>query len=232
MYTANKRQHRYRTFLKFTLFISPFLLAIVAFVWFVFLRNTTTITSNFYKEGAQVAVVKPATKDFSNEFFKITLYSSWESLGKTSPFANQVYYEFQDKAKDSTNRWLRVYVDVFPKDFPLNRLLPISVVDNSIVPGIVSDDCTTFTGAPLSAGSGTTKTVADTWTARWQGVDFICSMTNPQNYTGTASAEEGLGTTFINTNNTKHKYFFVYIDHNVRPDYSIFVDALKSFQPL
>jgi len=231
MYTANKRQRKYRTFLKFTLFISPFILAIIGVIWFVFLRNNDSVSSNFNKEGAQVAVVKPATKDFSNEMFKIVLRSSWQAHGKQNPFSNQVYYEFQDAAKDNNNRWLRVYVDTFPKDFALNRLLPVSIIDNRIIPGIISDDCTTFTGSPLTVVGGS-KTTADTWSAKWQGVDFVCSMTNPQNYTGTASVEEGISTTFVNSDNTKHKYFFVYIDHNVRPDYSIFTDALKSFQTL
>lgn len=232
MYTANKRQRKYRTFLKFTLLISPFLLGILGLIWFVFLRNNDSISSNFNKQGAQVAVVKPATKDFSNEMFKITLRSNWEAHGKQNPFSNQIYYEFQEsiKEKEGGSRWLRVYVDTFPKDFALNRLLPISVVDNRIIPGIISDDCTTFTGSPLSTLGA--KAGADTWAAKWQGVDFVCSMTNAQNYTGTASAEEGIGTTFINSDNVKHKYFFVFIDHNVRPDYTIFSDSLKTFQTL
>ena len=202
------------------------LLIFAGLIWFVFIRNNGDITSNFNKEGGQIAVVQPAKKVLENEYFKITLQSTWESNGRKNPFSNQVYYEFQNKAKSEDNRYLRVYVDVFPRDFALNRLMPISVVDNMAVPGVISDECDTFTGAPASADA---RAKADTWTAKWQGIDFVCNMTNAQNYAGTASVEEGIATTFTNSGGVNHKYFFVYIDHNVRPDYQQFSDALKSF---
>ena len=227
MYTAYKRQRKYKVFLRFLLFLIPVILSIFAFAWFILLRNSDVVTSSFNKEGAQVAVVKPTMKDYSNEYFKITLPATWNALGKQNPYSNQVYYEFQDSVKETSNRWVRVYVDVIPKDFALNRVLPITVVENKIVPGVISDDCTTFTGSPQAV---TGKPVAETWTAKWQDVNFVCAMKAKLNYVGTASAEEGIITTFTSSNNTKHKYFFLYIDHNVRPDYSIFTDALKSFE--
>lgn len=230
MYTANKRQRSYKAFLRFTIFVLPLIAGLMLLSWYVFIRDNQTVSSNFSKEGAQVVVAKPAVKEFRNKYFKISLRTTWESNGRLNPFSDQVYYEFQDKAKDSTNRWLRVYVDTFPRDFPLNRLMPITVIDNQIVPGVASEDCTSFTGAPQS--NTETKTIADTWMAKWQGITFVCAMTKPLNYLGTASVEEGLASTFINIDNSKHKYFFLYIDHNVRPDDTNLVDALKSFEPL
>lgn len=231
MYTANKRPKKYRLFLKFVLFLLPFFLVAIGIIWFVFFRNNSDVRSDFIKEGGQVIVAKPATIDLSNEYFKITLQSAWVANGKKNPFSDQVYYEFQNKAKGEDNRFLRVYVDVFPKDFALNRLQPISVVDNKIVlTANISDECDTFTGAPVDKKDN--KVLSDIWMAKWQGIDFVCSMTNPLNYAGTASIDEGLGTTFVNSNKVKHKYFFLYIDHNVRPDFQIFTDALKSFETL
>ena len=55
-------------------------------------------------------------------------------------------------------------------------------------------------------------------------------MAKPQNLTGTASEDEGIGNTIVSSDGTKHKYFFVYIDHNVAPDNKIFTEALKSFE--
>jgi hypothetical protein len=104
------------------------------------------------------------------------------------------------------------------------------VVDGKIIPGVISDDCTTFTGAP-SPGSGG-RSSNQIWSAKWQGVKFACSMSKPDNYVGTASVEEGYGITLLSQKGVKHKYFFVYIDHNVRPEYQILTDALKSFETL
>ena len=228
MYTANKRPKKYRLFLKFLLFLTPFILIAAGIMWYVFFRNNGDITSDFIKEGGQVIVAAPATKELENEHFKITLQTSWVANGKKNPFSDQVYYEFQNKAKNDDNRYLRVYLDVFPKDFALNRLQPITVVDNKIIPTAnISDECDTFTGAPVDKKE--TKNRSDRWMAKWQGIDFVCNLTNPQNYAGTASIDEGLATTFINSKNEKHKYFFLYIDHNVRPDFQLYTDALKSF---
>lgn len=227
MYTANKRQRKYRIFFRFILFVTPFILAIFGFAWFVLLRNNDAESSSFNREGAQVAVVKPVTKDYSNEYFKISLPATWKFLGFKNPVADQTYYEFQDSDIETSNRLLRVYMDVFPSDFAMNRVMPITIVDNRIVPGVISDDCTTFTGSPNTVGG---KSSANTWSAKWQDVNFVCDMKTKLNYTGTASADEGISTTFINSNGKKHKYFFLYMDFNVRPDYSIFTDALKSFE--
>lgn len=228
MYTANKRQKKHRTLFKFILFVTPFILIGAGIIWFVFFRVDDSTSTNFSKGGSQVAVVKPSVQDFTTEIFKISLPTGWVELGKKNPSSNEVYYEYQSKVKDYENRYMRIYVDVMPKQYALNRLMPISVVENRISPGTISDDCKTFTGAPLS-GTGSVQQ-ASTWTARWQGVDFVCDLARPQNYSGTSSEEEGMAVTLVGKNGVKHKYFFVYIDHNVRPEYQIFTDALKSFE--
>lgn len=230
MYTANKRQRKHRTLFKYVLFVTPFILIAAGVVWFAFFRTDDSTSTNFSKGGSQVAVVKPAVQEFTTDLFKLSLPSGWAELGKKNPTSDEVYYEYQSKIKDYDNRLLRVYVDVMPKQYPLNRLLPITVVDNRISPGVLSDDCKSFTGAPLT-GTGVAQQTA-TWTAKWQGVDFICDLARPQNYAGTASQDEGNAVTLVSKNGAKHKYFFVYIDHNVRPDYQIFTDALKSFETI
>jgi hypothetical protein len=230
MYTANKRQRKYKTLLRFSLFAIPLIIGIGVAVWFVFFRNPDDSSTNFARSGAEVAVVKPAQQDFTNELFKVTLPVGWASDGLKNPIAPEVFYEYQSKVKDYENRYMRIYVDSIPKDYALNRLMPITVVDNRMIPGVLSDDCTTFTGAPLS-GTGAARQ-SNVWTAKWQGVDFVCDMARPQNYSGTASADEGYAVTLVSKNGTKHKYFLVYIDQNIRPDYSILTEAIKSLQTL
>ncbi|MFO0882154.1 MAG: hypothetical protein U0491_01775 [Candidatus Saccharimonadales bacterium] len=213
------------------LFTLPFLAGFLFVIWFVFLRNSNdSSTTNFSKAGGQVAVVTPQQKTFTTEYFSISLPSGWEFLGKKNPTSEEVYFEYQSKIKDYDNRLVRVYVDVYPKEYALNRLLPVTVVDNRLVPGTLSDDCKSFTGAPLG-GTGASRS-ANTWAAKWQGVDFTCDMVRQQNYSGTASQEEGNQVTLVSSTGQKHKFFIVYIDQNVRPDYQIFSEAVKSFQTI
>jgi hypothetical protein len=228
MYSADKRQKRRGIFIKFIILMIPFFAVLALITWLVFYRDTSN-SASFQKTGAEVAEVKLATKDFTNTYFKITLPTSWADNGRQNPYSNQVYYEFQNTLKNYNNRWIRIYVDVFPGDFAINRLMPVSVVNNRIVPGTLSDDCTTFTGAPLSESG---RSTAVTWEARWQNIKFICNVAAPANFTGTASLQEGYGITLTSKNGSSHKYFFVYIDHNAHPEYTTFSDALKSFETL
>lgn len=227
MYTANKRQKKHKIFLRFMLIVVPIIILLGILVWYVFFRDNSQ-SASFSKAGAEVAVVKPVYKDFTNQFFKISMPSTWADKGRQNPYSNQVYYEFQNTQKDYDNRWLRVYVDVFPPDFAINRLMPITVVNNKIIPDVVSDTCDTFTGAPISGANR--QQAAQTWAAKYKDINFICDMGNPRNYVGTASASQGYSTTLTNKDGSTHKYFFVYIDHNIHPEYSVFSDALKSFE--
>lgn len=223
MYRANQRYHKHSTMLRFVLIIVPLLVIIIFLVWWFLFRNTGTSSANFDKVGS-ITVNKPNTKEFTTPYFKISLPTTWEDKGRKNPFSYEVYYLFQNGLKDYDNRWLRVYVDVFPKDIAINRLLPVTLTDGKISPGVLSDECTAFTDAP--------KAGVMSATAKWQGVTFYCDFAKAQNLTGTASAEEGYGITMTGPSGTPHKYFFTYSDFNVRPDYQFLSEALKSFQPL
>jgi hypothetical protein len=230
VYSAYKRQRKNRVYFRFFLFVTPFILALVALFWFIFYKSNDS-TTNFSRGGAQVAVVKPATKEFKTKTFTISMPTTWELLGKKNPYTNQVYYEFQNKQEGEDNRWLKVYEDVFPEDLPLKRLMPVNIVEGRVIPGTISDECTKFTGAPID---GPNKNVAtQTWTAKWQGINFTCDMsTNLSNVSGTATIDNGYGIPFKGSDGKTRKYFFVYIDNNIRPDYQVYSEALKSFQPL
>lgn len=227
MYTVNKTRSQKK--IAFTIFLVLLIIFSVAgfAVWYFIFRPNESQSANFSKTGGTVAVVKPATEDFTTPEFTISLPSGWEDHGKQNPFVDEVYYEYQSMIEDYTNRWLRVYVDVFPKDFEISRLVPVEVKENKIDPGIASTDCKSFDGAP-KPGS---QEVAQNWVATWEDIEFICQMSG-LNYTGTASPAEGYGVSVTGKSGATHKYFFVYIDHNVRPDYSILTKAVESFEAL
>jgi len=229
MYTVNKTRSRKKLLIEFIAVLLAIFIVAAFLVWFFIFRGGTQSSASFNKTGGTVAVVEAATIEFTVDEFKISLPEGWELLGKQNPYYNQLYYEFQSKVKDYDNRWLKVFVDVIPQDYALNKLLPITVEGNKLKPGIMSDDCKTFTGAP-KPGSG--QTSAQTWKATWENVTFICNMQSQQNHVGTASAADGYNVPVTGPAKGTHKYFFVYIDHNVRPDTSILTDAVKSFEAL
>ena len=122
MYTANHRQHRHKIFVRFFLFVFPFLIALGVLIWFLFFRNTSN-SASFTQPGVKVAVVKPETRDFVNDYFKITLPSTWVELGRKNPHSYEVYYEFQNTQENYENRYLRVYLDVIPDFQAITRLI-------------------------------------------------------------------------------------------------------------
>jgi hypothetical protein len=226
MYVINSQNYRRKIFIKYLLFGVLFLALIGLVVWFLFYKNNDS-SASFTTPGTNVANVKVATRDFENEYFKITLPTTWVDLGRQNPFSYEVYYEFQNTLKDFDNRWVRVYVDVVPNTQAVTRLLPVTVVDNHLVPGELSDTCWSFSGAPAE---GSSQSAAQFWIANWQGIEFNCNMNVGENFMGTASSNEGYGVTLINQDGTSHKYFIAYIDHNIHPDNNFIIDVVNSFE--
>ena len=228
MYRSNQRYHKHRILLRFSLVSFAVLLIIVVTIWWFFLRGNDSTSANFEKVG-NITISRPDTKEFTTPFFKISLPNSWTEKGKQNPVSYEEYYLYQNGTKDYENRWFRVYVDVFPRDMPLNRLMPLTLLNGKLSPGVLSDDCTAFTDAPVAGANGQKPNAV---AAKWQGVNFMCNFAVSQNITGTASAEEGYGVTMSGPKSGTHKYFFTYTDFNVRPDLQFLSEAIKSFQPI
>ena len=207
--------------------MSAILLVIGVFVWWLIVRGDHSNSANFDRLGS-TPTNQSDNKEFTTPYFKIALPPTWIDKGRKNPYSYEVYYEYQNSETNYDNRWLRVYVDVFPPDKPINRLLHISYVGNKIVSGVLSDDCTVFTGAPAIA-NGQKGTSAP---AKWQGIDFVCNFAAAENIIGTGTPDQGYAITLTGPSGGTHRYFFTYTDFNVRPDAQILSEALKNFQPL
>lgn len=164
------------------------------------------------------------TKTFDEDVFSITLPADWKYLGR-DPSIVYHPYRWQSTAQNETGRMLAVYVDNIPVDMAVNRLLPLEVQGDHLMPGPVSDNCTTFTGD--GASDGPSKNV----TAKWAGVNFICDMENyERNVVGTGSMQAINSVEFTGQQTGTHPLFFTYTDDTAQPDYTIFSDALSSFK--
>lgn len=171
-------------------------------------------------EGQKINVDEPT--------FTMQLPKEWKETGRKNTSVEQsVTWELVKKGASA--RILTVYVDTIPATKSVNRLLPLSVQGNGLTYGDISDNCATFTG-------GGTLNVQEAQKlrdapAKWQGVDFICNLPNVVDNQVGASAPGGINQVIL-TGPTKgeHRYFFLYIDRHIQPDYTILQDIITSFK--
>ena len=164
------------------------------------------------------------TITINQPLYSMQLPSDWKQI-KTD--AHSVTW--QATLKNMDNRTLQVFTDVIPTTFPVNRELPVTVQGSQLLYGELSDNCANFTpGGTLDVGQAEKMKPAP---SVWQGVNFICNL--PQvvdNQIGTGSTA-GINTlTVTGLSQGTHSYFFLYIDRNIQPDYTIIYNALQSFQ--
>lgn len=203
------------------------LLVLVAGFWWYFLRGVTTETAVINSTITQSDAAQTVLVEHTTDFYTVKLPKTWQSKGRKNPVSDSVYFEYQNTQKNFDNRSLRIYVDVLPKDLPINHLLPVTVVGKMIVPAVTSEDCASFS-TPPNIKPGTAK--PDYVQAKWQGVVFECDLKQLDRKVATASAEEGYGVSVKNSKDAVHKFFFVYIDRNVQADLQFLPEVVKNFK--
>lgn len=165
-------------------------------------------------------------KEFSQDAFNITLPADWVFKGSSHTVHNLFSYQATKKGGD--NRTLEIYVDNVPTAKAFNRMLPVFIEENRIkVTGSVSDNCVEFTGVNnINPQTTTQSTIA----SKWQGVEFQCDVANrSRNLVGVGTAATNTNIILNSSSGTKRTFYFLYIDHNINPDYKILEDALESF---
>lgn len=229
MYVVNKKTKKKISAIPIAIIFLMVAVMLVGAFWYVFLRDNSSSSASFVKRDVKDDnSFKVKTKTITTEYFKINLPLTWENNGRLNPFSNQVYYELQDKNPKSDSKYLRIYVDVYPKDYPVNEVLLISNDGARLISAESSGDCTTLPGAPKHQAG----TSIDSWATNYKGIKFTCDIANPYSQVGAISEELGYGQRMKGASGTTHEYFFVYIDRSSRPDSTIFSDAINSFQSL
>jgi hypothetical protein len=218
MYRAGYRRHKPHVLL-FLGVVAGICVVIAVAAWIMrggqSVQNAPAVTHT-------VSVGGP-TKTFDENLFSFDLPSDWQMSAKDTG-----QYTLHSTKKYEDNRTLNIYVDKIPADFAIDRLLPVQTNDGEITPATVSDDCRNFTG--VANNTEPTQSLPDT-PAKWQGIDFICDLSHyNRNAVGTGMLGSGINVVSLSTPaNGKHQFFFVYIDHNITPNYNIFYDMLSSF---
>ena len=161
--------------------------------------------------------------------FSIELPSDWKFVRRRSDKnENSVTWE-EAKKKTQNDRFMTVYVDTIPPNMAINRLLPVAAQEEKLVANTMSDNCATFTeGGTLNTQKAQLLSPKP---AKWQRIDFICDLPNViDNKVGIGSLD-GINVVAVKgpTKGT-HKYFFVYNEHSIQPNYNILTNAITSFR--
>lgn len=159
--------------------------------------------------------------------FTFQLPGDWKEIGrKKTPTENSITW--QATKKNEENRYLTLHIDIIPATKPINRVLPVTTQGSNLMVGDVSDKCENFTvGGTQNAQEAQKLKPAP---AKLRDVNFICNLPGIVDNEVGSGSPEGINTvTVTGTTGGAHKYFFVYTDRNIQPNYGIFVSALESF---
>jgi hypothetical protein len=221
MYRLGEREHHHRK-----VYISLALLAIVIvaglFTAKHYLQSDSQITKQSPAAITSVSYQQRKTQQLDVPLFTMSIPVTWKLSGINAEDPKPKYI-WQGTAGEDKNRWISVYTDTALASFAVNRALRIQANGPGItVIGSTSDNCTSFTGA--SKAQAVTP-------AKWETIDFLCDSGNyERDVVGTVSPDGMNNINLAGPTKGVHKYFFTYTDNSNQADYSIFVNALKTFK--
>jgi hypothetical protein len=166
-------------------------------------------------------------KKIDEPFFSFELPADWKETERMNhPRERSISWQAGKEGQD--NRYLKLYIDTIPSDRAVNHLVPVSAQGRGLSVGDASENCATFTGGgTLDAGRAARLKPAP---AKWQDVDFICNLPRVTDREVGIGSRGGMNYVELTGSQGTHKYFFLYTDRNVQPDYNIFYEVLRSFK--
>jgi len=227
-YRYDHRSHKHRKRHIFIVTIISLVVTSLLAITVLMLINQTTkkikiITGPTEQVGVVTANPSSSTTTVNEQYYTFSLPIQWK---KIKVVANQLENSitWESFMPNATNRYLTIYSDPIPTNYPVNKELPLQAHGTNLSFGALSDNCANFTS------TGGTRPIVPVL-AKWQDVNFYCNSPNyvdNQVGTGTVGAINSVEITGP-FSGVKH-YFFLYIDRNTSPDYSIFYSILNSFQ--
>jgi hypothetical protein len=231
MYRDGKpiRKHTLKPIIVITIVV----VVLLCFIYLIFVKDTG---SNTKLTNGDALLTKVNNKGqisvtVNEPYFTMELPGTWnESSRDSDPNYQSIQWNTTDSK--SGNRWVRIYIDSIPSDFAVNYLLPVTANNNKLEPGQISDNCVTFTrGANQSNKDVSTPIGKESLPALWQKVSFRCDNTHTTHQVvGTGSTEGRNAVTVTGQKHGTHKYFIIFRDDNIRPDYTILTSIIESFQ--
>lgn len=194
--------------------------AVAVIIGRFYLRANTVIDPPPPVVTTRVTGNDEATRHFNEGIFSLMLPQDWVFVGRqTSPYD---VYTWHNTKENPGIRQLQIYIDTIPVKLGVNRVLPVQGEGDRVIPTTISDTCANFTGDKVP-GSATTP-------AKWGGINFLCDLANYERDVSGTSSTDGINTVVLTGSTGKHKVFFTYTDNDSTPDFTIFTDAVQSFQ--
>lgn len=203
-----------------------------SFFWFVVRQEKPAqIRNNDTPLISRVEAAETFT-EINEPTFSMRLPGTWKETERgNDPGQRTIKWDYV--AKGGIGRWLKLYIDTIPPDYPVTYVVPVSGEGDKIIAGTISDHCSQFTpGArkPNELG-GRIPASAEKIATQWQGVRFFCDGAHPLYQRVGTSSKEAVNSVAVTGNaGGAHRYFFVYDDAYYNPDYSLFVTILDSFR--
>lgn len=225
-YDHRSQKHKKRHVFIVTL-TTIFVAAVLAIALIYLIDQTTKKINSISGPSVQVGQItdnpSSSNKLVNEPYYTFELPSDWRQIQSVSNnMQNSITWESFEA--NASNRYLTIYTDPIPKTYAVNRELPLEAHGSSLSFGSLSDNCANFT----NSGSPTPLVPV---LAKWQNVDFYCNSPNfADNQVGTGSVGSINSVTLMGPTSGIRHYFFLYIDRNSTPDYSIFYSILDSFQ--
>lgn len=202
------------------------LLFVGVFAWDVYRSQSQQQTGEVIL--SEFEIIETPKRIVDELTYTMKLPSDWEEVGRFDA-TNQKGVRWQSTKAKFDNRYLTVYVDVIPLSKPVNKLLPIESIGSKLRHGEISDNCAKYTPGGLVDANSALK--SKPIIAKWEEVEFLCDLPKVfDNVVGTSS-KDGINRVSVKGQNKGlHTYFFEYTDHNIHPDYEIFIDIIESFE--
>jgi hypothetical protein len=210
------------------------ILVIMAVGYFFIIRPNSKNRFN-NDPNARTTTIKdtsPSDTPIDGDVFTAVLPGGWQLTGKDFD-ARYHSYQWNSSDKKNNGRLFRVYVDTIPTTQAVNYLLPVKVQDNTMSFGTVSDNCVNFTQGAVPEEQRPVNIPVDkiALPSRWDLVDFLCDNGNVSHQVVGAASSEGLNTvTLSGPTKGKHKFFFMYQDNSINPDFGQFDRILSTFK--
>jgi len=223
MYRFRERHHSH---FKFYSTFGVFVLLVVAAAAYGInqLRPDTYVSQTPPPVVTPYDATDPKAVSVSEPLFTLSLPAGWKVRDNND--IPKPAYSWSGTVKEDATRSISLYLDALPQGLAVNRALPVQPKGDSMtIIGNVSDNCTNFTRPT------TDDTKAGTAIARWQGTQFVCDIgNNTRDVVGLSTTDGVNGVTLTGPQAGRHQVYMAYTDNSASPDYTIFVDVLKSFQ--
>lgn len=170
----------------------------------------------------KVTLPKTKTQTVDGGTFTLGLPTDWQRGPEIE--GNYQVYRWQ-KITSQVGQIIDVYVDTIPPNFGLNRVITVrSEGDRILASTGVSDNCAEFTKDISPSERLAAK-------ARWEGADFFCDLANPErNVVGITTKQQLNAVSLQGASSGSHRYFIVYTENSMSPNYDPFLTALQTFR--